>query len=117
MTHADSVTDLAAIALTWPQAVVALGVIFALVMWPNIVTMVTASRTATRLKNVEEKAEIAAHEVRPNSGKSLADSANRTEAAVHELSRKLDGHIAEAKVRDERIEALERRRFPFWARR
>ncbi len=45
----------------------------------------TVSRLTPRLKRAEELARQAVHELRPNSGSSMRDSADRTEAAVTQL--------------------------------
>ncbi|KON72610.1 hypothetical protein M768_13970 [Cellulosimicrobium cellulans F16] len=113
MTAADAGLPELGDVVTWPQAVVAVVVIFALVMWPNIVTMITSRRTARRLENVEAKTEVAAHEVRPNSGGSMADAVNRIEAGQKRTESKLDQHLTEASEHNARVDArldrLERR--------
>lgn len=70
----------------------ATGVILEWVVWGiallggTIVTVRQAvSRLVPRLKRAEELAEAVAHEVRPNSGGSMRDTADRTEAAVVQL--------------------------------
>lgn len=112
------IPDLADV-VTWPQALVAVVVVFALIMWPSIVTMITSRRTSERLKSVEAKTEITAHEVRPNSGGSMADAVNRIESGQKRTEAKLDSHLHDAAERDEetdrRLRALERRHHgPIW---
>lgn len=93
--------------LTWPQALVAIVVVFAALIWPTIATYMNSHKTQSAMKEVERKVEITAHEVRPNSGGSLADAVNRIEAAQDVIRAQLSAHLDEAKSRDERIEALE----------
>jgi len=92
--------------VTWPQAVVAVVIVFALLMWPSVVTMISSHRTSKRLKNVEAKAEVTAHEVRPNSGKSLADAVNRIESGLAQHLSDATEHNAKV---DARLDRLERR--------
>jgi hypothetical protein len=60
-----------------------------------------------RLRVVEEYA----LQLTPNSGSHLADSVNRTEAAVRTLTGKMDAHV---KVSDRRFRALELDRADIW---
>ncbi|MCB7135366.1 hypothetical protein [Cellulosimicrobium marinum] len=86
-------------------------IVFGLLMWPGILAWINTRDTKRDVREVKQKAEIAAHEVRPNSGHSLADAVNRIEAALGE-------HMDYAEKRDDeldrRLEALESRsRRPF----
>jgi hypothetical protein len=93
--------------LTWPQAVVAVVIVFALIMWPGLLAWLNsrAARVA---------AEDTRHQVQPNSGKSMRDSTNRVEIMVSTMTTKLDAHIIESTAHraelDARLAALERRR-------
>lgn len=75
--------------VTWPQAVVAIVIILAVIVGPQVVAII-------QNVGIKRKADTAAHEVLPNSGKSLADAVNRIE-------RKIDGL-------DERVSNLEENR-------
>ncbi|QUC01094.1 hypothetical protein [Cellulosimicrobium cellulans] len=93
--------------LTWPQALVAVVVILAAVVWPSIATWLNSRSTRRDLDTVKEKVEVAAHEVRPNSGGSMADAVNRIESALTQHITEADRRDAE---RDARLSALESRR-------
>jgi len=95
--------------LTWPQALVAVVIILAGVVWPTIATWLNSHRTQRDLQEVKAKAEVAAHEVRPNSGKSLADAVNRIEATQVEQGQ-LIGQVVT------RLERLERPRWSIFRR-
>lgn len=92
--------------VTWPGALVAIVLVFALLMWPGLLAWIN-SRAARRA------AESTEHQVNPNSGKSMRDSTNRTEVMISVLSSKFDDHLREARERDEatdrRLAALENR--------
>lgn len=63
----DAPVDLSEV-LTWPQALVAVVIILAVLVWPGIINY---------LQNKEIK-----HELKPNSGGSLRDAVDRTEAKL-----------------------------------
>lgn len=48
---------------------------------------IRSGRTKRTAESAQASAAVAAHEVRPNSGHSLADAVNRTEAAVERNTR------------------------------
>jgi hypothetical protein len=79
--------------LTWPQALVAVVIVLAGVVWPSIASWMNsrAARAAT---------EDARHQVDPNSGRSMVDGVNRTEAGVVEIKNLLVQHIEDAERRD-----------------
>lgn len=115
--HADAqLVDITQV-LTWPQALVAVVVILTAVVWPGVLSWLNSRATKRDMEEVKAKAEITAHEVRPNSGGSMADAVNRTEALVETMGAKLDAHITEADrrdaERDARLSALESR--PRWS--
>jgi hypothetical protein len=82
--------------VTWPGALVAIVLVFALVMWPGLLAWIN-SRAARRA------AESTEHQVNPNSGKSMRDSTNRVEVMVSTLSTKFDGHVIEERAHRENV--------------
>lgn len=92
--------------ITWPGALVALAIVFGLLMWPGLLAWLN-SRAARKA------AEDTAHQVHPNSGKSLRDSTNRMEEDVKVIKACMVSHQEYVERRDaevdERPEALENR--------
>lgn len=92
--------------LTWPQALVAVFIIVAVVLGPSIASWIN-SRAA------RAAAEDTRHQVHPNSGKSLRDSTNRMEEDVREIKAYMVSHQEYVERRDAevdgRLEALENR--------
>lgn len=90
--------------LTWPQAVVAVVIILAVVVWPSIASWIN-SRAA------RAAAEDTRHQVHPNSGKSMRDGMNRMEGDVKAIKEYMASHQEYVEKRDEeldrRLEALE----------
>ncbi|MBD8077702.1 hypothetical protein [Cellulosimicrobium arenosum] len=90
--------------LTWPQALVAVVIILCVLVWPGVLAWINSRSTKALIEDVR-------HEVNPNSGKSMRDSTNRTEAAVQEIQSTLGEHVKYAEERDveldRRLEALE----------
>lgn len=79
--------------VTWPQVAYVIVVLLLVPIGTQVVLHLQNSR---KLNTVKESTAEVVHEVKPNSGSSLADKVNQTAEAVADLTTKFDAHIKEA---------------------
>ena len=80
--------------VSWPQAFVAVAIILALSVIPQVLGYLKARTTDAKVSKVT-------HELGNNGGKTIRDAIDRIEKKVTSQGSALDAHIAEAKGRDE----------------
>lgn len=80
--------------VSWPQAFVAIAVILALSIVPQVLGYLKTRQTGAKVEKV-------AHELENNSGSTVRDAIDRIEQKVTEQGNALDAHIVEAKGRDD----------------
>lgn len=96
---------------TWPQAVVAIALVLAAMVWPGVASWLNSRSAKEAAHGAREAIE---HEARPNSGGSMKDSLNRIESTLTVVLGNQEAH-------DARLDALEeaaakRRRRNRWSR-
>src|SRR3546814_6697186 len=85
MTTDDAVKILGAVGDTWPAAIVVVSLVVGVIAW----------RALPRLREIVEVMKDVAHELKPNSGKSLRDAIDRNEKRGEETKAALDAHIVD----------------------
>lgn len=97
MSAEDIATILASVGDSWPAALVLMAGAACFIVW----------RISPRLARMNRELGDVKHEMQPNSGKTLRDSADRTERIVESLAGKFDelagafdAHVVEARERD-----------------
>lgn len=100
MNPTDPLVDISTV-LTWPQATVAVFMILCVLVVPQIGAWIQARRSASAVNDVKKTLTT------NNGGSHVKDSLDRIERNQAEQGHKLDTHIEEARMRDERIAALE----------
>jgi hypothetical protein len=91
--------------VSWPQAVVAVVVVLALLVWPGVSSWMTARQARDSARAAHAAIE---HEARPNSGSSMKDSLNRLEAGQREQGQTLTAVADAVADQGRRLDVLER---------
>jgi len=86
--------------VSWPQAFVAIAVILALSIVPQVLGYLKARQTDAKVGKV-------AHELENNSGSTVRDAIDRIERKVTEQADALDAHIVESRGRAEERQVWE----------
>lgn len=96
--------------VTWPQAVVALGLIFAVAIWPTLMAYLNTRRTkvaAEQTKAASEETRVVTEHIRStlldkNGGSTVKDQLDRIERVLVGQGRRLEGQA-------QRLEKLEQK--------
>src|SRR3546814_7108485 len=85
MSISDGSSDVCSSVLSWPAASVVVSLVVGVIAW----------RALPRLREIVEVMKDVAHELKPNSGKSLRDAIDRIEKRGEETKAALDAHIVD----------------------
>lgn len=90
LTSTDVVNELLASDTSgWPQAIVQVVMVLAILVWPGYMATMANRRAKSAETHAKTAAETITHEANPNSGSSMKDDLNRIQASLAETNRML----------------------------